>query len=128
MLDFPFEPAARGDDLQGQDYAQENDRDADDRFAFQEINELLPGMGAEQFEHGVGVSLKFLVKFIEQGKRFRRREVIGVFEQDGSGFREKPFKQGTLLLQELLYPGGRGRGNRAPFIGVQVDDHFPPVP
>ena len=127
LLDFPLEPAAGGHDLQGQDDAQDDDQESDDRFAFQEIHDVLTGMGAEQFEHGVGVSLKFELKLIERGKRCRRREVIGVFEQQGPGFGKKSFKQGTLFFQEFPYPAGRGRGNGAPFVGVQVHDHVSPV-
>ena len=127
LLDFPFESAAGGHDLPGQDQAQENDQQSDDRFASQEIDDILTGMGAEQFEHGVGIELKFMVELIEYGKRVRRREVIGVFEQQGAGLGKKSFKQGTLLLQKFPYLAGRGRGNRAPFVGERVQDHLPPV-
>jgi len=127
LLDFPFKPAAGGHHLPGQDHAQDNDQQSDDRFVSQEIHDVLTGIGAEQFEHGVGVSLQFMVKLIEQGKRLRRREVIGVFEQQGFGLGKKSFKQGTLLPQEFPDPGGRGPGNQAPFVGEQIHDHLSAV-
>ena len=71
-------------------------------------DDILTGMGAEQFEHGVGIELKFMVELIEYGKRVRRREVIGVFEQQGAGLGKKSFKQGTLLLQKFPYLGWSG--------------------
>ena len=59
-----------------------------------------------------------MLKLIEQGKRFRRREVIGVLDQQGFGPGKKLFKENTLLLQEFPDPGGRGRGDQVPFIGI----------
>ena len=50
-----------------------------------------------------------------------------VFPQQGFGLGKKPFEQGALLLQQFPYPDGRGCGDGAPFVGVQVHDHFSSV-